>query len=243
MLVLSVVRPQNARAAAEIGRELGASHHDALLRIVPPAEGAGKWANLNAALLAHPPRGFDWLLIVDDDVELPRDFLDVFISLAEHHGFRLAQPAHAFASHAAWEVTRRRPGLTARRTRFVEIGPVTAIRADAFDALLPFPDLQMGWGLDAHWGALAAQRGWKLGIIDARADPPHAPGGRLLPARRRDGGGRPLPRRAALRDARAGGRGARGVPRLGGVRQPGGALASRGMKLLGEGAGVIRSAA
>ena len=167
VLVLSVVRPQHVRAAAEMGRELGASHHDALLRIVPPAEGAGKWANLNAALLAHPPRGFDWLLIVDDDVELPRDFLDVFISLAEHHGFRLAQPAHAFASHAAWEVTRRRPGLTARRTRFVEIGPVTAIRADAFDALLPFPDLQMGWGLDAHWGALAAQRGWKVGVIDA----------------------------------------------------------------------------
>ena len=101
VLVLSIVRPQHARAAAEIGRELGASHHDALLRIVPAAEGAGKWANLNAALLAHPPRGFDWLLIVDDDVELPHDFLDVFISLAERHGFRLAQPAHAFASHAA----------------------------------------------------------------------------------------------------------------------------------------------
>jgi hypothetical protein len=167
VLVLSVVRPQNARSVAEAGRELGASHHDALLRLVAPAEGAGKWANLNSALLAHPPRGFHWLLIVDDDVELPRDFLDVFISLAEHHGFRLAQPAHAFASHAAWEVTRRRPGLTARRTRFVEIGPVTAIRADAFDALLPFPDLQMGWGLDAHWGALAEERGWKVGIIDA----------------------------------------------------------------------------
>jgi GT2 family glycosyltransferase len=167
VLVLSVVRPENARAAAEIGHELGASHHDALLRIVPPAEGAGKWANLNAALAAHPPRGYQWLLIVDDDVELPRDFLDIFISLAEHHGFRLAQPAHAFASHAAWEVTRRRPGLTARRTRFVEIGPVTAIRADAFDALLPFPDLQMGWGLDAYWAALAEQRRWKVGVIDA----------------------------------------------------------------------------
>ena len=38
-------------------------------------------------------------------------------------GSALAQPAHAFASHAAWEVTRRRPGLLARRTRFVEIGP------------------------------------------------------------------------------------------------------------------------
>lgn len=38
--------------------------------------------------------------------------------------------------------------------------------ASHHDALLPFPDLQMGWGLDAHWGALAAQRGWKLGVVD-----------------------------------------------------------------------------
>jgi hypothetical protein len=49
----------------------------------------------------------------------------------------------------------------------VEIGPVTAIHARAFDTLLPFPDLQMGWGLDAHWGAVAQQRGWTVGVVDA----------------------------------------------------------------------------
>jgi hypothetical protein len=25
----------------------------------------------------------------------------------------------------------------------------------------------MGWGLDAHWGALARERGWRLGVVDA----------------------------------------------------------------------------
>jgi hypothetical protein len=55
----------------------------------------------------------------------------------------------------------------ARRTRFVEMGPVTAIAAPAFDALLPFPDVHMGWGLDAHWAAVAAEHDWALGIIDA----------------------------------------------------------------------------
>jgi hypothetical protein len=25
----------------------------------------------------------------------------------------------------------------------------------------------MGWGLDAHWSAAAAERGWRLGVIDA----------------------------------------------------------------------------
>jgi hypothetical protein len=25
----------------------------------------------------------------------------------------------------------------------------------------------MGWGLDAHWGALARERDWRLGVVDA----------------------------------------------------------------------------
>ena len=111
--------------------------------------------------------GADWLVIVDDDVLLPRGFLDRFLLLAERFGFELAQPAHAFASHAAWDVTRRRPGVLAHRTRFVEIGPVTALSARAAAVLLPFPDLQMGWGLDARWSAIAAERGWPIGVIDA----------------------------------------------------------------------------
>jgi hypothetical protein len=24
----------------------------------------------------------------------------------------------------------------------------------------------MGWGLDAHWGALALEHGWRLGVVD-----------------------------------------------------------------------------
>jgi hypothetical protein len=27
--------------------------------------------------------------------------------------------------------------------------------------------LRTGWGLDAHWAAIAAQRGWPIGIVDA----------------------------------------------------------------------------
>jgi hypothetical protein len=167
VLALAFARPGHAREAAAIAAELRRSHHDVDIVPVVPAPGQGKWANLNAALAEHPAAGHDWLLLLDDDVVLPRGFLDAFLFLAERFDLRLAQPAHAHASHAAWEVTRRRPGLVARRTRFVEIGPVTAVRADAFDALLPFPDLAMGWGLVAHWGAIAAERGWPVGIVDA----------------------------------------------------------------------------
>jgi GT2 family glycosyltransferase len=168
VLVLGVARPANARTVAAARRELGRSRHVVEEHLGPPAlPGEGKWRNLNAALAAHPADGHDWLLLVDDDVRLPRGFLDAFLVCAERFGFRLAQPAHAFASHAAWDVTRRRPGLLARTGRFVEIGPVTAIHRDAFAALLPFPDLAMGWGLDAAWSAAAAQRGWPIGIVDA----------------------------------------------------------------------------
>ena len=57
--------------------------------------------------------------------------------------------------------------MLARRTRFVEIGPVTALSARAARELLPFPDLQMGWGLDARWSAIAADHDWPIGVIDA----------------------------------------------------------------------------
>jgi len=167
VLALAFARPDHARTATAIAAQLRASHHDVELVRVVPAPGRGKWANLNAALAEHPLAGHDWLLIVDDDVVLPRGFLDAFVFLAERFDLRLAQPAHAHASHAAWDVTRRRTGLVARRTRFVEVGPVTAVRADAGEVLLPFPDLEMGWGLDSRWGAIAAERGWAVGIVDA----------------------------------------------------------------------------
>jgi GT2 family glycosyltransferase len=167
VLVLGVARPERARTVAAERRELARSRHSLEVHLELPRPGLGKWHNLNAALAAHPAAGFDWLLLLDDDVRLPRGFLDTFLLCAERFGFTLAQPAHAFASHAAWDVTRRRPGVLARRTRFVEIGPVTAVHRDAFPVLLPFPDLRMGWGLDAHWGALAQEHGWTIGVVDA----------------------------------------------------------------------------
>jgi hypothetical protein len=127
----------------------------------------GKFEHLNALLAEHPAQGHDWLLVVDDDVVLPPRFLDRFLHCADKASLALAQPAHRRHSHAAWRATRRRPGGAVRESRFVEIGPVTAFAAQTFDALLPFPGLKMGWGLDAHWGAVAQEHGWRTGIVDA----------------------------------------------------------------------------
>lgn len=154
--------------AVELQAELGRSRHELEID-VRPAGGAGKFENLNAALGDHDLTAFDWLVVVDDDVALPRGFLDGLLFLADRFDLVLAQPAQSLASHAAWPIARRRPFAVARETTFVEIGPVTAFRRDAFAALLPFPPLRMAWGLDLHWAAVAREHGWRLGIVDAVA--------------------------------------------------------------------------
>jgi GT2 family glycosyltransferase len=166
VLVLGIERPVHRELAARAQAELRRSRHDVELHFAAPGA-LGKFENLNRLLAEHPPEGHDWLLVVDDDVELPRGFLDRFLFLCERFSLQLAQPAHRLRSHAAWPQTRRHAGSVVRETRFVEIGPVTAFASGTFATLLPFPELRMGWGLDAHWAALAAECGWRCGVVDA----------------------------------------------------------------------------
>jgi GT2 family glycosyltransferase len=189
VLVLGVERPEHHALAQSIRDELLRSRHDVELRIGPPGE-LGKFENLNRLLAGvgkspadgapggrTPGNGtpadeapipkHDWLLVIDDDVELPHGFLDRLLFLCERFSLDLAQPAHRLNSHAAWAVTRRHPGSLVRETPFVEIGPVTAFARSTFSTLLPFPALRMGWGLDLHWAAVAREHSWRCGVIDA----------------------------------------------------------------------------
>jgi GT2 family glycosyltransferase len=191
VLAIGVHRPERHELSRRIRSELLSSRHDVALYTRPP-RGSGKFENLNHLLAEHPAGDRDWLLVVDDDVELPRGFLDRFLFLCERFSLQLAQPAHCLDSHAAWPLTRRQPGSVVRETRFVEIGPVTAFARVTFPVLLPFPELRMGWGLDAHWAALAAEHGWRCGVVDAL--PIHH---RAAPA------ADAYPREAAIAEARA----------------------------------------
>jgi hypothetical protein len=177
VLVMSIYRPPAGRLAEAL-RSLGSERHDVTLRfgstgsVVPELAShtvatdmrAGKFENLNELWPGAAP---DWTIVVDDDVGLPARFLDRFIGVAERFDLAMAQPAQTRASHAAWSVTRRRGGTLLRETRFVEIGPVTAFRHDVAGELIPFPPLRYGWGLDAHWAAVAEERGWRRGVVDA----------------------------------------------------------------------------
>ena len=178
VLVLSIYRP-GSRLPGTIA-SLRSNRHNVQLALGATSRGAdpelaldtvltglggGKFENLNR-LLEITEDAHDWVLVCDDDVDLPPRFLDRFIALCDALRLDLAQPAQSARSHAAWKVTRRRPGI-ARITGFVEIGPVTAFSRRAAAALLPFPELRFGWGLDSHWAAVARERGWTLGVIDA----------------------------------------------------------------------------
>jgi hypothetical protein len=181
VLVIGVYRPGSLLPAAL--HSLHSDRHN--VRIALGATGAadhalrdatvidelagGKFENLNLVLAAAGAGAApaDWTLVVDDDVRLPRGFVDRFVGVCEAFGLDLAQPAQTLRSHSAWKVTRRRPASLVRQTRFVEIGPVTGFSRRAAAELLPFPELRFGWGLDLHWAALAGQRGWRLGVVDA----------------------------------------------------------------------------
>lgn len=187
--VVGVYGADGARTMAESVAELRRSRHAvsfALGALGPRAAGLapetvldglagqGKFENLNALLAAAPPRDADWVVAVDDDAELPRGFLGGFLVCAERFGLQLAQPAQRHAGHAAWRVVRRERWCLARRTRLVEIGPVTAFHRSVAGVLLPFPPVRMGWGLDSWWGGLALERGWRLGVVDATPVRHHA---------------------------------------------------------------------
>jgi hypothetical protein len=181
VLVVSVYRP-GSRLPEAISA-LSSQRHDVRLVLgatsaeAEPALAAhtaltglagGKFENVNRLLdAAGGVEAYDWLIVADDDIALPRGFLDRFIALCERLGLDLAQPAQTQRSHSAWRVTRRRPFSLARRTQYVEIGPLTAFSRRCAAELTPFPELRFGWGLDNHWGAVALERGWNLGVIDA----------------------------------------------------------------------------
>jgi len=165
VLILTVAAEGETLLTAQRA-ELERSRHAVELRTGAAGDG-GKFENLNLLFAAADRQQYDWIVVLDDDVDLPSGFLDRFLFAAEAARLQIAQPAHRLHSHAAWPITRRRSGVRSRRTNFVEIGPVTAFAPAAAAELIPFPPLQMGWGLDAHWAAIAAQRGWPLGIVDA----------------------------------------------------------------------------
>jgi hypothetical protein len=127
-----------------------------------------KFVLLNKILSEEKLENYDYIIICDDDIKLSDDFPDDFLDLQQKYNFALAQPARTHNSYIDHPFVQQFEGLKARRTRFVEIGPVVSIRKDIFSALLPFDEsAHMGWGYDFVWPCIIEKKGLRMGIIDA----------------------------------------------------------------------------
>lgn len=166
VLVAGVERPDPPTELLQALYTLKHSRHSVDIHLTGIEQG-GKFENINYLLSHLQLEQYDWLVLLDDDVYLPKRFLDKALFLLEHFDISLASPAQMHRSHAAWQVTRRVTGSLLRETNFAEIGPVTLFHRRTFEKLLPFPQLKMGWGLDAHWAAIAKQEKWRQAVIDA----------------------------------------------------------------------------
>jgi hypothetical protein len=92
-----------------------------------------------------------------------------FLEICRLGGFDLAQPAHGLGSEKSFAFTRAAMLSRARRTTFVEVGPLVWMSARAQERLLPLEvGAGMGWGVDVLW-SLQARGVLRLGVIDGAA--------------------------------------------------------------------------
>lgn len=111
---------------------------------------------------------YDYIIVCDDDIKLPIDFLDKYLYIQNKLNFSIAQPARTNLSHISHGITRRRFWLIARKTIFVEIGPLVSFQKDIFKHIFPFDTTTpMGWGLDYVWPVIIQSLQKSMGIIDA----------------------------------------------------------------------------
>jgi hypothetical protein len=167
VLLAGIEVPEREADLARVIRRLCETTRHQVDVAITRMEPAGKFANINRAISTRDLGQYDWLLIVDDDIELSRHFLDVFLHLAHTHELQLAQPAHRYRSHKSFLITERHWGALVRRTGYVECGPVSLFHRETFPEIIPFPPLRWSWGIDVSWADLAKRRDWKVGIIDA----------------------------------------------------------------------------
>ncbi|MGB7554536.1 MAG: hypothetical protein WBM04_09180 [Candidatus Korobacteraceae bacterium] len=127
-----------------------------------------KFAILNRLLGSIDRGDYDYVIVTDDDIELPEFFLDQYLAWVGKYDFALAQPARTHDSYIDHRFVEQLDGITARQTRYVEIGPLFSMREDALPILTPFDvTTPMGWGYDFTWPLAIQAAQLRMGIVDA----------------------------------------------------------------------------
>jgi glycosyltransferase involved in cell wall biosynthesis len=149
---------------------LGADPSDELAPVTALSltEPTPKYSLLNRLLAEEDLGSYDFVVTTDDDIILPDGFLDLFLGVQERLGFDLAQPARTLNSYVDHPIVLQQRGVVARRTMFVEIGPLVSFGREIYDLVLPFDETNpMGWGFENVWSHLLREHGRSQGIIDA----------------------------------------------------------------------------
>jgi glycosyltransferase involved in cell wall biosynthesis len=127
-----------------------------------------KYPLLNRMLAEEDLAAYDFVVSTDDDIVLPEDFPDLFLGVQAGVGFDLAQPARTPNSYVDHPIVIRQRGVVARRTQFVEIGPLVSFGRQIYDLVFPFDETNpMGWGFENVWAHQLRERGLSQGIVDA----------------------------------------------------------------------------
>jgi glycosyltransferase involved in cell wall biosynthesis len=185
-LIAGIYLADNENLAPQISREFGSSRKwgveqrwvslgkslpntdMAALTVQKVEIPAPKFLLLNQLLKTVDLSDFEYLVISDDDILLPAGFLDSYLAFVSLHRFALAQPARTHDSYIDHRFVERLDGIDARRTRFVEIGPLFSLHRSAFKYFLPFDEASpMGWGNDFVWPVVAEKNSLRMGIVDA----------------------------------------------------------------------------
>jgi len=139
---------------------------DALAGLTVGRGPGAKFPLLNEILARIETPTAGWLVVSDDDVVFDRRDVVGLVSVTGRARLDLAQPARSDTG-GGHEITFARRLSVARRTSFVEIGPVFVVGPRWSDRILPFPaERGMGWGLELEWLDLFRE-GCALGIVDA----------------------------------------------------------------------------
>jgi hypothetical protein len=173
----AIYRARNTATVEKLLTPVAGQHWDihlwALDAISPPLERhtsgegpGGKFDLLQRLLDRFPPTPSSWLVLSDDDYLVRRGTLAQLVALTKAAGLDLAQPAHRHFVNVSHHITLVRPRVVARRTHFVEIGPVIVMSPLGQTKLLPFPTARMGWGLEMLWSRSSLDGEINLGVID-----------------------------------------------------------------------------
>ena len=165
VLVVGVQSPKRGKSLTGIFSKMNSKKHK-VEHISCSVGTKGRPENLNALLASYNIDEFDFVITTDDDIVIPRNFIDDFLAIAEVAKLDIAQPAHRLNSYYNHEITRREDISLVRITNFVEVGPLVMFRANTYPETLPFPITKYGWGIDFLWSNLADKNRWKLGIVD-----------------------------------------------------------------------------